>query len=101
MRASFSRMTIVALAATALAGCSFTFIDSEGRTNRAGLIWLVTDRTPAQSIAGEFLAVTTVGLAVASLPTHASAALGYNREALLMLHNDACVAGDIGWLLQR
>jgi hypothetical protein len=64
-------------------------------------MWLVTDRPSTQSLAGEFLAATTVGLAIASLPTHASAALGYNREVLLMLRNDACVAGDIGGMMRQ
>lgn len=88
------------LATAATTGCSVSFVDGDSRRNTVGFVWLVTD-PPAGAPAGDFISVTTVGLAASALPHHASLALGYSRDAVLTLRNDALIGGDIGRMMQE
>ena len=94
------RAGFVLAALMAAGGCSASFVDAQGRRNTVGLVWLVTDPPPGAP-AGDFISVTTVGLAASALPNHSVLALGYSRDAVLTLKNDALISGDIARMMQE
>jgi hypothetical protein len=97
-RASLALAALFATSTTP--GCSVSFVDGDGRRNTVGLVWLVSD-PPATVPAGDFISITTVGLAASALPHHGSLALGYSRDTVLTLRNDALICGDIGRMMQE
>lgn len=93
--------SVICLLIIILNGCAYSFVDQDGRRNTVGMVWIISDPLPVAGIAGDFLEVTTVGLSMASLPTHSSAALGYNREVTWAINNNSCIVGDIGSVMKE
>ncbi len=93
-RSHVLRLTAAASAITlTLTNCvSYTYIDDRNVKHVVGFV----DVTAGAAQAGpgeqsDSLTVTTVGVAVSAMPDHRSVSLGYSRETLLSIANNACI----------
>ena len=79
-----------------LAGCSFTYTDQAGNRHVTGLVLDLTVKASPErdTIAGDVLEVTTVGLSVGQTASGGYVTAGYNREVSADLRNNALVIGN-------
>ena len=100
---SVSMKTSICLALmTALVeSCAFTYVDDQGATHVLGLVnmKIAPPITTAYTVA-ESVQIQSVGLSIYSTPINRGLALGYNREHLASVHDNAAV-GDAKVLFQR
>lgn len=83
-----------ALAGLALGGCSYSYTDAAGNRRIIGLVDMTVAPGPAGSpVAGSVTDVTTVGVAVARNGQGGHLSIGYTRDAVAVLRDDALVVG--------
>jgi hypothetical protein len=71
-------------------GCSYTYVDETGRINAVGIMHVTVPEKHA-GIAGTFVDLTTLGVAITSGPDTSSLGVGYNRNILGSMNNDSVV----------
>lgn len=97
MRAGAGRAMRMAavLAGAALGGCSYSYVDDAGNRRIIGFVDMTVAQAPADSpAAGSVVDVTTVGLSIARHGQGGHLAMGYTRDTVAVLRNDALVVGN-------
>lgn len=89
-----NRIAVPVLAAAAAAGLcacvSYSYVDAAGTQHVVG--WVKLDLPPPAPGGAGALSITTLGLSAYARPaTGAGIALGYNKETLLAVPDNACI----------
>jgi len=74
-------------------GCSYTYVDETGRINAIGIMHVTVPEKHA-GIAGTFVDLTTLGIAITSGPDTSSLSIGYNRDIIGSIKDDSAVLID-------
>ncbi|HEY0833474.1 MAG TPA: hypothetical protein VGE72_06140 [Azospirillum sp.] len=83
------------LAGVALGGCSYSVTDEAGNRRIIGFVDMtVTPAAPGSPVAGSVVDVTTVGVALARHGQGGHLAIGYTRDTVAVLRDDALVVGN-------
>lgn len=88
------RPALAALAATALAGCAHSYIDTDGNRHVIGLVHLTLPPSNAAPRAADWMRTRTVGLALSRMDIGSSLELGYSDNLLAVVRNNSCVDLD-------
>jgi len=85
----------VVLAGLALGACSYSYTDEAGNRRIIGIVDMTVAPAPAGSpVAGSVVDVTTLGVAVARNGQGGHLSIGYTRDTVAVLNDDALVAGN-------
>jgi hypothetical protein len=78
-----------------LGGCAFSYTDANGDRHAIGLVD-ITVRAPAapETLAGDVVEITTLGLSVGQTAQGGYLTAGFNREATATLRDNALVLGN-------
>ncbi len=89
------RPTAVLFAMLALSGCAISYVDDAGNQHVLGFASIViAPSTQGQPTAGNVIDLTTVGVALNSMPDGQSFSIGYSRSVIATLRNDVLVLGN-------
>src|SRR5437879_3366331 len=80
---------------TGLGGCAFTYTDANGDRHAIGLVD-ITVRAPAapETLAGDIIEVTSLGLSVGQNAQGGYLTAGFNRQTTAALRDNALVLGN-------
>jgi hypothetical protein len=94
------RLATAALLALALlqGGCAHVWVDAQGRTHAAGLMWLTLPAAHASQTAapagGQALRVRSLGVALTRFDVASSLVLGWQDTTLAFLYDHSLVLAD-------
>ena len=86
---------IVTAITSCLSGCAYSYVDEDGNRHIIGLVSLkLTPTGGSQTLAGDVADITTVGISIADTAQGAHFTIGYSRDVVAALKNDAAVMGN-------
>ena len=75
-----------------LSGCSYSYMDEDGRKHIVGLVSMTIDSSlHRDQIAGHQVSVKSIGIAMISTPVSSGIAIGYSKEELLAVKDHSLV----------
>jgi hypothetical protein len=81
--------------ATGLSGCAFTYTDANGDRHAVGLLDVTVRAPPApETLAGDVVEVTSLGLSIGQTAQGGYLTAGYNRQTTAALRDNALVIGN-------
>src|SRR5215470_9107901 len=81
--------------ATLLCGCALSYTDDSGNRHIIGLVdYTVRAPAAAETIAGDVVEVTSIGLSIGQNAQGGYITAGYNRQATAVLRDDVVVLGN-------
>lgn len=91
------QITILAALATLLSGCAYTYVDTKGNRNIVGLVKIkIPPNNKDAEIGGDSVEITSVGLSFYSTQIQKAFVIGYGRESIATLRNNALlIDGDL------
>lgn len=91
----FSGLLIGFTLLSSLSGCAYRYADTEGRQHIIGLVNLtLASAAKDETLAGETVALETLGLLVDVHETERTFALGYIKQSTASIRNNALVLGS-------
>jgi hypothetical protein len=86
------RSICVALLSVLVESCAFTYVDDQGAKHVLGLVNMkIEPLVTADHTVAESVQIQSVGVSIYSTPINRGLALGYNRENLTTVHDNAVV----------
>jgi hypothetical protein len=80
---------------TALGGCAFTYTDANGDRHAVGVLDVTVRAPPSpETLAGDVVEVTSLGLSIGQTAQGGYLTAGFNREATAVLRDNALVIGN-------
>ncbi|HYH18470.1 MAG TPA: hypothetical protein VD995_07605 [Azospirillum sp.] len=87
--------TVAALAGVAMGGCSYSYTDEAGNRRIIGFVDMtVAPAPPGTPVAGSVVDVTTLGVAITRHGQGGHLSIGYTRDTVAVLRDDALVVGN-------
>jgi hypothetical protein len=83
---------VALIAAVGAAGCAFTYTDANGDRHTLGLVD-ITVRAP-ETLAGDIVEVTSLGVSIGQNAQGGYLTAGYNRQTTAALRDHALVLGN-------
>lgn len=76
-------------------GCAYSYVDGDGTQHVIGLVSLeIRSTDDSQTLAGNVVDVTSVGVAYLAVPNNTSVTIGYSRTVAATIRNHSFVLGN-------